>query len=223
AKYVGYMYGGLEGEASTQRNGLTSDAASYNETSSTIKGILDTWYKTNIFDQGLGSQVVDNLFCNDRQLQSEVGGDATGPGYGACYLKCVTHYAASYRIIENKTPTLKCGLKNDRFTTGTDIELGNGSLTYPVGLLTSDEASMAGLVHNTNNTTNYLYTNQDWWLLTPDYVDWNGYAHGWHIDLSGKLYDHWANYLYGARPSVSLISGVRVTGIGSANDPFKAL
>ena len=43
AKYVGYMYGGVNGEASTSREGATT-----NETSTNIKTYLDEWYKTNI-------------------------------------------------------------------------------------------------------------------------------------------------------------------------------
>ncbi|MFA7120592.1 MAG: hypothetical protein WC277_03885, partial [Bacilli bacterium] len=42
-KYVGYMYGGASGVASTSRDGATT-----NETSSTMKTYLDTWYSNNI-------------------------------------------------------------------------------------------------------------------------------------------------------------------------------
>lgn len=56
AKYVGYMYGGMNEEESSSRANAVS-----NETDSNVKTRLDTWYKTNII---------------------EVGGPATGPGYG---------------------------------------------------------------------------------------------------------------------------------------------
>ncbi|MDD4187345.1 MAG: hypothetical protein PHX04_01035, partial [Bacilli bacterium] len=155
AKYVGYMYGGQNGAASTVRHGTTSAAATYNETNSNIKTELYNWYESNIAGKSFEKDVVDNLFCNDRQLQSEVGGDETGSGYGTSK----THYAAYYRLSTKKSPTLKCGLKNDRFTKN-DTTIGNGALTYPIGLISADETSMAGLVYSTSNNTNYLYTNQ---------------------------------------------------------------
>lgn len=217
AKYVGYMYGGEEGEASTQRNGLISAAATYNETSSTIKGILDTWYKTNIFDQGLESQVANNLFCNDRQLVSEVGGGTTGLGYGTL----TTFYAPRHRLLTTKTPTLKCGLPNDRFTTSADIVLGNKVLTHPLGLITADEASMAGLLRGTSNVTNYLYTNYSWWLLSPADM-YTTIAEVWVTGANGLLSYSNVNSIRGSRPVISLSSSVEVTGTGSATDPFIA-
>ncbi|MDD2207802.1 MAG: hypothetical protein PHG03_01645 [Bacilli bacterium] len=221
AKYIGYMYGGANGSASTSRHGSIPTAATYNQTNTNMKTILDNWYKINIFDKGLGSQVADNLFCNDRQLQSEVGGGSTGTGIGTS----VTYYAAYYRLykLSTKSPTLKCGLQNDQFTISVDGEVGNGALTYPVGLLTADEASMAGLVYGIANSTNYLYTNQHWWLFSPFIMFSYGNANGWNVLSSGDLYASIVNNTYGARLSVSLISSTRVTGTSSANDPFIVL
>ncbi len=73
AKYVGYMYGGLSGVASTSRAQATT-----NETNSTIKTNLDTWYTAKLSSQA--SKIADIIYCNDRQLRSEVGGAATGTG-----------------------------------------------------------------------------------------------------------------------------------------------
>ena len=222
AKYVGYMYGGANGVESTSRHGSIPTAATYNQTNTNMKTILDNWYKINIFDKGLGSQVADNIFCNDRQLRSDpgVGGEATGPGYGNNDVD--TMYASLYRLatLIIFKPTLKCGLKNDRFTTSADTILGNGALTYPVGLLTADEASMAGLVYGVSNNTNYLNTNQSWWSFSPGLMSSGGIAGGWVVDSSGYLEGYSMNAAIGARPSVSLISATRVSGTGSATDPF---
>ncbi|MFA7121659.1 MAG: hypothetical protein WC277_09265, partial [Bacilli bacterium] len=132
-KYVGYMYGGAAGTASTSRAQATT-----NETSSTVKTYLDTWYSTNILNTDYEDYISDTLFCNDRQLESEVGGAATGTGFGTSE----TYYAAQYRLYITKTPSLKCGLKNDRFTVSDTVK-GNGALTYPIGLLTPDETAIA--------------------------------------------------------------------------------
>ena len=99
AKYVGYMYGGANGSASTSRNGSIPTAATFNQTSNTIKDVLDNWYKTNIADRPFEFDVANNLFCNDRRLQSEVGGSSTGEGHG----KSVTIYAPAYRLEKSNT------------------------------------------------------------------------------------------------------------------------
>lgn len=221
AKYVGYMYGGANGVASTMRNGTTSSAATYNQTSNTIKGVLDNWYQTNIAGKPAESQVVNNLFCNDRQLQNEVGGAATGPGYGNTGV--FTYYAPYYRLNTNKTPTLRCGQKNDRFTTSNDTTLGNGALTYPIGLLTADEAAMAGLVYGTPNSTNYLYTNQTWWSSSPGSMNSSGIANVCYVASSGDIYNSNVNNTRGVRPGVSINLSAIVTGTGSATDPFRVV
>ncbi|MDD2208748.1 MAG: hypothetical protein PHU45_05330, partial [Bacilli bacterium] len=222
AKYVGYMYGGLNGEASTQRNGLISTAATYNKTSSTVKGEIDSWYQTNILDKPFESQVVNNLFCNDRQLRSEIGGESTGLGYGTS----ATRYAAYHRLNTlnpNKTPTLKCGLQNDRYTTSTDTIIGNGALAYPIGLLTADELAMAGTVSVLDNNNIYLYTGQDWWSLSSCYYNLTYYSVVYALNSLGGLHTYGTIGIRGIRPSLSISSNVRVTGTGSANDPFKAI
>ena len=104
-----------------------------------------------------------------------------------------------------------------------DGEIGNGTLTYPVGLLTADEASMAGLVYGTTDNTNYLYTNQHWWSFSPDRMSSSWYASVLYVSSSGGLGGNDVYIALGARPSVSLIPSTRVTGTGSANDPFIAL
>ena len=61
AKYVGWMYGGAQGTASTSKA-----QAQTNTTSSDLKTLVDSWYKTNIVDKNLGDKVADVVFCNDR-------------------------------------------------------------------------------------------------------------------------------------------------------------
>ena len=208
AKYVGYMYGGADGTASISRAGATT-----NETSSTIKTAIDTWYASNILNTDYEDYISDTLFCNDRQLQSEVGGAATGTGFGTSE----TNYATYYRLNTNKTPSLLCGLKNDRFTVS-DESIGNGALTYPVGLITADELMLAGM--NTANATNYLYTNQHWRSLSPYYMSSSGTARVWNVGSPGYLFDSGVNNVSGVRPVVSIYSETRVTGTGTSSDPY---
>ncbi|MDD4407081.1 MAG: hypothetical protein PHF30_03465, partial [Bacilli bacterium] len=209
-KYLGYMYGGAAGEASTSRAQATT-----NETSSTIKTQLDNWYAANIYNTDYKNYISDTLFCNDRQLESEVGGAVTGTGFGTSE----TNYAAHYRLYTNKTPSLLCGLKNDRFTVS-DVSIGNGALTYPIGLITADEASIAGLILGTLNTTSYLYTNQHWVTMGP-FENYAGGSRLWYISTGGNIY--WFNFCsfeFGIRSVVNLKPNTKVVGTGSSSSPY---
>ena len=64
-------------------------------------------------------------------------------------------YFSGYNRVYNYTPTLNCSRDIDKFTVSNSI--GNGKLTYPVGLLTVDEVMYAGGKRLTGNSTYYLY------------------------------------------------------------------
>ncbi len=211
-KYEGYKYGGASGVASTSRVQATT-----NETNSTIKTAIDNWYATDINGTGYTNMIVDNIFCNDRQLRSEVGGAATGTGFGSSE----TWYAGYYRLVTNKTPTLKCGLKNDRFTVS-DTAKGNGALTYPVGLITADELTLGGITFNVKNLDNYLQNNMNYWTMSP--LAYEFITFGFYIDASGRLAQDVVDYIMaGARPIINLSSTVKITGEGSISNPYKVI
>ena len=155
AKYVGWMFGGAQGTASTSKT-----QAQTNTTNSDIKTLVDSWYKTNIVDKNLGDKVADVVFCNDRTTPGKAAtglSSDTGLGYGTQ----VTAYGATARVGPWQTtvtqPRFTCPQKNDAFTVS-DEELGNGDLTYPVGLITADEVVAAGSgKYGTVNSSYYLY------------------------------------------------------------------
>ena len=60
---------------------------------------------------------------------------------------------------------LTCPQQNDAFTVN-DTSKGNGALTYPVGLLSTDEIVLAG-GWNDSNSGYYLYSGQYWWASSP--------------------------------------------------------
>ena len=73
----------------------------------------------------------DYHFCTDRSLFS-------GVGYGTN----LTEYGGYNRLYTNKNPQLTCPQANDKFSVHSGD--GNASLTYPIALLTADEAYYAG-------------------------------------------------------------------------------
>jgi len=210
--YVGYMYGST--------GASTYDATHTNTTSSTIKGNLDTWYESNLKDTIYESYLADNGFCNDRSIDT-----ATYKGYGTDK----TYYKPYTRLVTTApTPTLKCNQNNDFFTTGsvetqTDGITGNGKLTYPIGLITADEAVYAGLLRS-NSSTN----NKNVWLVNATYYYWTmspfsfsgSYAIVWDVGASGYLSFGYVDGSRGVRPVVSLISDISVSGTGKSSDPY---
>ena len=204
-RYVGYMYGNTS---------TTAALAQTNTNDSTIKAYLDNWYATQILTQGtsITSKIADNLFCNDRSVTS-----GSGAGTTTTYYKAYTRHETNRA---NPTPTLMCEQKNDRFTVS-DVSIGNGSLTYPVGLLSADELTYGGTTQNYYNTNQYLYTNQYLWLFSPSLFD-SSIANVWGVNSTGYL-GSYADIAIGARPILNLTSGTLVTGVGSATDPFRVI
>ncbi len=150
-KYAGYMFGG---EKDTPSSDLETVMTNLND--SLVKAKLDKWYEKNIVNRGYANGVADAYFCGDRSI-------ANGSlGYGSLD----TIYAPSNRVNTN-TPSLVCSSKSDIYTTK-NTELGNASLKYPIGLLTIDEALLAG---NIDNADNFLYRGKHYWTMSP-----NGYT-----------------------------------------------
>ena len=213
AEYVGYQYidgqqhgyGKCDGaNASCTVNGNTV----YN---STIKQAIDKWYAgTTLKDNALVSQ--NQIFCNDRSASSTqtAAWTSTGTQY---------YYGARGRLSESTSPVLTCPTASDKFTVNTSN--GNGALTYPVGLITADEVAMAGGVYGIANSSYYLYTNEYYWLGSPDSFISSGYARDFSVDLSGYFNNIGVNNNdNGARPVVSLSSKAKLSGSGTYDDVY---
>ena len=208
AMYVGYMYG----TSGSQVNNRT------NTNSSTIKGVIDTWYKDNL-NSNYGKYLsATAIYCNDRSVTS--GTYSVSSSFG---------YSAKTRLDVNKTPTYNCADTNDKFTA--DTSTGNGKLTYPIALMTADEVSFAGGLYENNAQTWYYYNSANgsstgdtwWWLLSPN--SWDGsYAYVFYVYGSsnpGSLDYYRVNDINWVRPAVSLKSCVKTSGgDGSASTPY---
>ena len=206
--YVGYMYG----TSGSQVNNRT------NTNSSTIKGVIDTWYKDNL-NSNYGKYLsATAIYCNDRSVTS--GTYSVSSSFG---------YSAKTRLDVNKTPTYNCADTNDKFTA--DTSTGNGKLTYPIALMTADEVSFAGGKYGSNAPTWYYYNSANesstgstwWWVLSP-YI-WDGsYAHVFGVHGSswpGLLNSNLVLDTGGVRPVTSLKSCVKYSsGDGTATNPY---
>lgn len=210
--YVGYMYG--------TPGSSTYEATHANINDSTIKTANDAWYKTNIQDKGYGDYVADAIYCSDRQVVSfpEMGLTGNGTGTQATAYGFFGRFSLSEEgMPTNFTPSLKCAQANDRFTVSTS--LGNGDLTYPVGLLTVDEVNMAGAIVDVNYSY-YLYTGDYYWLFSP-FDFGSGGALVWGVWGGGGLGAGGVGGSGGLRPVISLKSNIGFSGNGTMNNPFE--
>ena len=193
--YVGYMYGKV---------GATNYADTHTNTNdSTIKTYLDNWYKTNISGTSNEQYIADNIFCNNRVITA----GSTG-GYGT--------EATTYS--NDEIAGLICSQQNDAFTVS-DTTNGNGALTYPVGLLSTDEARFAGLIWATNN---YLYSGNEYWTMTANRLS-SSTAYENKISSNGSVgsIDVVTTTSIGVRPVLNLKASALNAGTGTASDPFR--
>ena len=160
---------------------------------------LEKWYNNNLIN------FVDKIdinagFCGDRTISTES-----------------SSYGGLIRLVNStKSPVLTCANKNDLYTLTTSNK-GNKSLDYPIGLITADEISMAGGLYNTTNTSFYLYNGLGFWSITP-------FNHGTYTNvftynntLTGIYVTNTYTYL---RPVINLKSNIKITGNGTADNPF---
>ena len=217
--YVGYMYGTPGSSTYEETHANTND--------STIKTVVDNWYKTNIEEAGYNSYISDTLFCNDRSLLPEEeftldefgtytqlgygqnntnyrwGGNPQAAQIGGDYLQLLTY------------PNFQCSQQNDRFTVN-DERKGNGDLTYPVGLLTADDIYAAG-GYGVENYSYYLYTGDRYWAMSPTgfYIG-GAMVHDVNDDSSAA--DVYISR--GIRPVINLKPNKLKSGSGTAEDPY---
>ena len=178
-----------------------------NNTNSTMKNTLDTWYKNNL--TSYTSYLADETFCNDRSIN-----------WGNGYLTTpTTTYGAYGRLYEKKTPSLKCAQDNDKFK----VSNASAKLDYPISLITADEVAMAGGVWNTANSNYYLYNGQYFWTLSPSRFESHySSARVWSVLPSGGLLN-WNDVTnsFGARPVINLKADTLITkGDGTALNPY---
>ena len=192
------------------RYGTSSkEVAQTNTNDSDIKAYLDTWYKNNILDTENEQYLVDNTFCNDRSFSE----NNTGTGAGTS----TTRYRWLYFSDAASKSTLKCPQQNDAFTVG-DTTYGNGALTYPIGLISTDEVVLAG-GYNSNNSHYYLYSGQTYWTSSPREFDGN-IVRRMRVDFWGS-----ANCSTSSddvvRPVLNLSQEVLQNGDGSMENPYQ--
>ena len=195
AEYVGYMY-----QRGYQRN---------NTNNSTIKTKIDNWFAGTSLKND--SNVVDNIFCNDRSTSSSW---SSRPSSNLLY-------NGHIRNLSYSNASLWCENKLDKFTTSST--LGNGSLTYPVGLITIDEVAMAGGYFATDNKNYYLYTGTFYYTMTPNFFRSTGTAFVFIVNNTGKFPNSSIGSTAYIRPVINLNGNVKLSGTGTYDNVYEVV
>ena len=208
AEYVGYMY-----EIGKQHG--TSQ-------SSDIKTYLDNWYANYTDLNKTGTKITDQIYCNDRTAStSDVAYSTTNYTTLTSWNSTGTkyYYGANGRVWNSPvSPDYKCPVASDKFTKTT--AKGNGKLSYPVGLITADELTFAGLPAGETNNSFYLHTGANYWAGSP-FVFYDGNrAREFRVRVGGSLVDDIVSGTGGARGVVSLSSESKLLGSGTYNDVY---
>ncbi len=223
--YVGYMNGPVDA--------MNYGNAHQNEKDSTIKKEIDDWY---IGSSGIKEQYRDKIdvetgFCNDRELSPKAHDNWGVAGYGkektayAGYDR--THVSGTTSYDSTQEPTLKCANPTRDLFTGPNAQgtmdsegneiNGNNKLTYPIGLITLDEAIAAGGLASKINYGCWISTGQYYWTMTPSLAPDATVA---TVDAR-SLGIYSVFFTWGVRPVINLKSDVTITGTGTIDFPYE--
>ena len=223
--------------------GTTSkEQAQTNKNDSVYKLYLDYWYTKVLNNTKYEEYLSDTIYCNDRTISSSNFDDETITNLGYGQEPTIYRWGVpigkditNFNIFNfNVTPTatsvsakLLCSVKNDSFTVSDNL-YGNANLTYPVGMLTTDEAVLAGAYFGKSNNNYYLYSSNGYFLIDPvifpftygmtstslryptkTYINGNG-SLGFNFSLDTIL-----------TPIINLKAGSINTGDGTKDNPYK--
>lgn len=177
----------------------------------TLKNKIDSWYASNMINYTY--MLEDSPYCNNLSINDDLNyGGWKNTGDSTTYMR-FTEWDGNR--------SLECDTKYS-YTVSTAN--GNGKLTYPVGLITTSEAIMAGTDYHTSissHTNYYLYNGLTNWTMTTAYHN-NLLAYFTTIDNLGRLYyartEEESHYI---RPVITLKPGVFASdGDGTSLNPY---
>lgn len=189
---------------------------------STLASSLGTWYGNHLtsYDNYIYK---DSIFFSDL-LNSSSSYSAPSSTNVTQISTSALYFGARYRLTSTKKPTFLIA-NNDKHTS-TVSTIGNKVLTYPIGLITMDEAYYAG-GFSSDNTSYYLNSGVDYWTMSPyEFVKKNIFSKEYnakitYITSSGKISSGNSDTSYTMRPVINLVPEVLWDkGDGSASNPY---
>ena len=211
--YVGYKY--------------TSEQVHGTNNNSNIKTNNDNFYATKLSSYAAYVSVSAG-FCGDRETLNNASGSGTGT--------VITKYKGFSRFSEF-LPSLKCTNSLDYYTVSS-ASSGNKALTYPIGLITADEALMAGIASDLyislsktkTSLDNYLCSSGTYWTMTPigyyNPIEYHGTrysnysAYEMSITTKGSAWESSTGTTSYLKPVINLKNTLKFTGDGTKTNPY---
>jgi len=162
-----------------------------------INKYLLNWYQENLanYDQYIAS----SNYCNDTSRTVTNG---------------QIYFGAYNRLNTNKEPTITCP--------NTEYDFG-GIYNQKIGLITADEAAIAGAVYDQENTNYYLNNNTDFYTMSPSHFMYGYLSYVMYIEATGAIGSNSPTQELGIRPVITLKQEVTSEGNGTINNPFKII
>ena len=200
-----------------------------NTNSSTIKTFIDKWYNGNSTNslhtyeklKNYADKLEDAIYCNDRTFitgpmkSKDNGLNAYDPKNNVSLHSAVGRNQKNLTINNNIVkPSLTCANQNDSLSS---LQLGN-----KLGLITADEAALAGNGFEGFSSGSYFNTGTRVWTLSPSGC-YNYYVGAYDVDYDGQLYVYNVfSAVYWVRPVVSLsyADSLVLTGDGTIERPW---
>ena len=199
-----------------------------NSTNSNVKTIIDDWFETNLTNeidathQDYREYLEDTVFCNDRHYKKngeenyQNSGWYTNGGNIANFLRFAPE--DRYRSFSTtNVPSFTCENITDQFSLSNSL----AKLDYPVALLTSDEAILAGAAGNsTAGNYSYLSSGEEYWTMTPYNI--TSSSSMMTVGDQSEVTSEIIGSSKGIRPVLSLKLGVEFeqNGDGTATNPY---
>lgn len=160
---------------------------------SVIKNSVREWYYTNIVNTGYKNYLEDMNICVEL-------------GDGKKYLYDENYYFVDY-VSSGYHPTYNCS--------------SYSLIVSNYGLITRDEVLFGGLSLKNSSSDNWLIAKDNYWTVSPSFVNKNNEAFISYVSKDGKLDSSKSTNELGIRPIISLKSSVTVTtGNGSIDNPY---
>ena len=205
---------------------------SSNSIDSHAKSYLDEFFKGNGSDfvRAGGDALInhkdeldDVQWCNDRTIAGYHGWDISADNHLSDnkYL----HFSAFGRlvgdagVVDRSRPDLSCDVFNDAFTVNSSN--GNGDLSYPIGMLTADEAVLAGAIYEkVTNTYLKMVASKNQFFMTPYYIS-DDHIRMFSLSTSGELSSSYASNSNAIRPAIAVKNNLKILGgDGTTSSPY---
>lgn len=185
------------------KTGMITDA---NYSTSNVKKMVESWYQKNLKDTGYDEYVAEELFVNDISYKTE----NTRENFGANYR---TRF--NYFIADNAKPSL-------------DNIDGAENLKLKVGIITADEALMAGanvVINSKGENEPYIEYGAYWTMSPENYYSPSSKKDNGTVSMlvvSSSLLgrDSYAEAYVVPVINLSTDALKNVTGTGTATDPY---